>query len=99
MTFEKLDEKYCAVYMVPNGKIVDDVTIFRKNKDDKYWENSKYFTTDIKHGILLSLDSKCFFSAYNVEEEEGRKLIKKYYDEHIQDKKYYALDFGLYDEK
>lgn len=40
-----------------------------------------------------------FFSAYNVKEKEGLKLIKKYYDECIQDKKYYALDFGLYDEK
>ena len=40
-----------------------------------------------------------FFSAYNVEEEKNRKLTKKYHDKHIPDKKYYALDFGLYKEK
>ena len=42
-------------------KTADDVTIFKKNEDNRYWENSKYFTTDIKSGILFSLESKCFF--------------------------------------
>ena len=92
MTFKDLDEKYCAVYMMPNGKTADDVTIFKKNKENKYWENSKYFTIDIENGILLSLESKCFLSAYDVEEEEGLKFIEKYYNRNIPDKKYYALE-------
>ena len=37
MNFKELDGKYCAVYMVPNSKTADDVTIFKKNVDDKYW--------------------------------------------------------------
>lgn len=98
MTFKDLDEKYCAVYMMPNGKTADDVTIFKKNKENKYWDNSKYFITDVKNGILLSLKSKCFFSAYDVEEEAGRKLIKDFYNKNIPDQKYNALNFGLYDD-
>ena len=98
MTFKDLDEKYCAVYMMPNGKTADDVTVFKKNKENKYWDKSKYFITDIKSGILLSLESKCFFSAYDVEEEAGRKLIKDFYNKNISDQKYNALNFGLYDD-
>ena len=39
-----------------------------------------------------------FFIAYDVEEEEGRKLIKDYYNKNIPDEKYHALNFGLYDD-
>lgn len=92
MNFKELDEKYCAVCSTPRENLIDTITIFKKNSENKYWDNLTYFVTDIETGIILSLKNKCFFIAYDVEEEAGRKFIEKYYNKNIPDKKYYALE-------
>lgn len=92
MTFKELNEKYCAVCSTVGENTIDSVTIFKKNEENKYWDKLKYFVTDIETGIILSLKSKCFFIAYDIEEEAGRKFIEKYYNKNIPDKKYYALE-------
>lgn len=98
MTFKDLDEKYCVVCSTPKENLIDSVTVFKKNNENKYTNRRSYFITDIETGIVLSLKNKCFFIAYDVEEEEGRKLIKDYYNRNIPDQKYNALNFGLYDD-
>lgn len=98
MNFKELDEKYCAVCFTPKENLIDSVTVFKKNSENKYSNRRSYFITDIETGIVLSLKNKCFFLAYDVEEEEGRKLIKDYYNRNIPDQKYNALNFGLYDD-
>ena len=91
MNFKDLNEKYCAVCSTVGKNTIDSVTIFKKNKENKYWEKLKYFVTDIENGLLLSLRSKCFFNTYNIEEEEYIDFLQKYYDKSIPDKTYYAF--------
>lgn len=91
MNFKELDKKYCAVCSTPRENLIDSVTIFKKNKENKYWDKLKYFVTDIENGLLLSLKSKCFFNTYNVDEKEYVDFLKKYYDKSISDKIYYAF--------
>lgn len=91
MTFKELDEKYCAACCTVGENTIDSVTVFKKNKENKYWEKLKYFVTNIENGLLLSLKSKCFFNTYNIEEKEYIDFLQKYYDKNISDKTYYAF--------